>query len=79
MAKSEISMIYVRQALENLVCQRTDPRENDFAISIAFGDMLWWVKSTPSDEAIHARGWKEMTVFDQSHSRKGAQNTDSER
>jgi hypothetical protein len=38
MAKSRISEIYIRQAVDNLVCQRTDRRENDFAISITFGD-----------------------------------------
>ena len=41
-------------------------------VMVAFGDIIWWVKSTPSDEAIHARGWIRMTVFDESHSRKGS-------
>jgi hypothetical protein len=39
MAKSRISEIYIWQAVDNLVCQRTDRRENDFAISITFGDV----------------------------------------
>jgi hypothetical protein len=38
MAKSEIRAIHVWQADENLVCQRADRRENDFAISITFGE-----------------------------------------
>jgi hypothetical protein len=42
MAKSEIPAIHVWQADENLVCQRAGRRENDFAISITFGEMGWF-------------------------------------
>jgi hypothetical protein len=38
MAKSGIGEIYIWQAVDNLVCQRTDRRENDFAIGITFGE-----------------------------------------
>ncbi|SRR6266511_2823624 len=38
LAKSEISMIHVRQALENMLCQRASTREDDFASSISFGE-----------------------------------------
>jgi hypothetical protein len=34
MAKSQISVVHVWQVLENPVCQRAGPRENDFASSI---------------------------------------------
>jgi hypothetical protein len=37
-AKSEIPAIHVRQADENLVCQRAGRREKDFASSITFGE-----------------------------------------
>src|SRR5215475_5041282 len=38
MAKSETSTIRVQLALANSVCQLASPHQNDFAISIAFGD-----------------------------------------
>jgi hypothetical protein len=38
MAKSEIRGISVEETIENLVCQPAGRRENDFAISIVFGD-----------------------------------------
>jgi hypothetical protein len=34
LAKSEIGIIHVRQALENRFCQRSGPRENHFASGI---------------------------------------------
>jgi hypothetical protein len=37
MAKSEIRTIHVWWAVENLVFQHTGGRENDFAISIKYG------------------------------------------
>jgi hypothetical protein len=37
MAKSQIRVVHVWQVLENSVCQRAEPRENDFAISIKSG------------------------------------------
>jgi len=40
LAKSEIRTIQVWQTVENLVFQHTDGRENDFAISIAFGEAV---------------------------------------
>ena len=33
--------MYIWQAVENLVCQRADRRDNDFAISIIFGEIEW--------------------------------------
>jgi hypothetical protein len=39
MAKSEIPAIHVWLADENLVCQRASRCEEDFAISIAFGEV----------------------------------------
>jgi hypothetical protein len=39
MAKSEIRAIHVWQAGENQVCQGLGRRENDFAISITFGEL----------------------------------------
>ena len=39
MAKSEIHMIHVWWTIENWVFHHTDGRENDFAISIAFGEV----------------------------------------
>jgi hypothetical protein len=40
LAKSQIRMIHVWQAVENLVYQRASGRENDFASSITFGDAI---------------------------------------
>jgi hypothetical protein len=36
MAKSEMHAIHVWHAIENLMCQRADRRENDFAINIKY-------------------------------------------
>jgi hypothetical protein len=38
MAKSQLRTIHVWQAVENLVCQHAGRVENDFAISITFGE-----------------------------------------
>ena len=38
MAKSGIGESYVWQAVDNLMCQRADRREHDFAISINSDD-----------------------------------------
>jgi hypothetical protein len=38
MAKSEIRVVYVQHEPENRVCERTNPCETDFAISITFGE-----------------------------------------
>jgi hypothetical protein len=38
LAKSEIRLVHVWQALENPLYQRAGPRDNDFASRIAFGD-----------------------------------------
>jgi hypothetical protein len=43
MAKSEMHTIDGQHELENQLCQRTSSCETDFAISIAFGDVVWWV------------------------------------
>jgi hypothetical protein len=40
MAKSEIRTIHVWWTVEKLVFQHTGGRENDFAISIAFGEAV---------------------------------------
>jgi hypothetical protein len=39
MAKSKIRAIHAWQAVKNLVCQRAGRRENNFAISISFGEV----------------------------------------
>jgi hypothetical protein len=40
MAKSQIRVVQVWQVLENPVCQRAGPHENDFAIRITFGERV---------------------------------------
>jgi hypothetical protein len=40
MAKSQIRVVQVWQVLENPVCQRVRPHENDFAIRITFGERV---------------------------------------
>jgi hypothetical protein len=39
LAKSEIHAMHVWQAVENPVCLRAGPCDNDFASSITFGEM----------------------------------------
>jgi len=52
MAKSEIHAMHVWQAVENLVCQRAGRRENDFAISIIFGEVESMRTSTRNMERL---------------------------
>jgi hypothetical protein len=53
MAKSEIRTIQVWQTVENLVFQHTDGRENDFAISITFGEAVPLTCIEVRDEQTH--------------------------
>jgi len=52
MAKSGIGEIYIWQAVDNLVCQHTDRRKNDFAISITFGDYQVMAPSAASRSLV---------------------------
>jgi hypothetical protein len=52
LAKSEISMIHVRQALENMLCQRASTREDDFASSIKSAQEPMFVSSPSRESAL---------------------------